>query len=398
MNKRLLVRLGTIIATGLLTLGLARPGYAASVNMYLSSPSTLVAKGHTLSVGVHVNSGDTAINAVQANLTYPSDKLDFVSIASSSAFPVESENNGGNGAIRIGRGVIGSVKDDQLIATITFKAKAVGTAEVNFATSSSATEPGNNKLVSASTTGSQYTITDEAATAQSGTSHDVTPPKITEVKVSDINYSSVKLTWKTSEPSQSEISYGSTEAYGITSVDTNFVTDHSMVLASEALAPATSYHFKITNKDTAGNIASSSDSTFITKGAVITVKVIGSSQQALKGATVTIDNTTQTTDKNGLTTFSNLSAGDHTVVATKDGKSSSATVNVSIPQNQPAYATLQLDVSPLNTLTVLLMVAALIVLALAIAKQLKKNKKPTSDASEPEPPAESRSHHKTKKS
>jgi len=376
MNKRLLVRLGTIIATGLLTLGLARPGYAASVNMYLTAPSTSVAKGHTLSVGVHVNSGSTAINAVQANLTYPTDKLDFVSIASSSAFPVESENNGGNGAIRIGRGVIGSVKDDQLIATITFKAKAVGTAEVNLATSSSATEPGNNKLVSASTTGSQYTITDEAATAQSGTSHDVTPPKITEIKVSDINYSSVKLTWKTSEPSQSEISYGSTEAYGITSVDTNFVTDHSMVLASEALAPATSYHFKITNKDTAGNIASSSDSTFTTKGAVITVKVIGSSKQVLKGATVTLDKSTSIkTDKNGLVTFSSLSAGDHTVVATKDGKSSSATVNVTIPQNQPTYATLQLDVSPLNTLTVLLIVAALVVLALAIAKQLKKNKK-----------------------
>jgi len=168
-----------------------------------------------------------------------------------------------------------------------------------------------------------------------------------------------------------------------------------MVLASEALAPATSYHFKITNKDTAGNIASSSDSTFTTKGAVITVKVIGSSQQALKGATVTLDKSTSIkTDKNGLVTFSSLSAGDHTVVATKDGKSSSATVNVTIPQNQPTYATLQLDVSPLNTLTVLLIVVALVVLALAIAKQLKKNKKPTPDASEPEPPAESRSHHK----
>ncbi|MDO8591373.1 MAG: cohesin domain-containing protein [bacterium] len=366
--------------------------------MYLSSPSSSVARDSTLTVGIHVNSGEAAINAVQANLSYSSDKLDFVSISPSLVFPVESENSGGNGVVHVGRGTFGSVKGDQLIANVTFKAKAAGLAEVNFAASSSATESSNNKVVSVSTAGSQYTVTDESSTAQSGTSHDVIPPKISDVKVVDINYKSLKLTWKTSEPSQSEISYGSTEAYGVAAVDTNFVTDHLVELASEALTPATSYHYKITNKDTAGNTTSTADQTFTTKGAVITLKVIGSNQQAVKGATVTVDNSiTQKTDKNGLATFSNLAAGDHTLVATKNGKSSTTTVSVTIPQNNPSYVSLQIDIRPLSPLKILLIVIVLAALALAITKQLKKNKKSTPGASEPEDPTEHQHHHKAKK-
>lgn len=398
VRQRFLFRLSISAIAGLLTLGLARSGYAASANMYLTTPSNSVAKGHTISVGVHINSGSTAINAVQANLSYSSDKFDFVSIAPSSVFPVESENSGGSGVVHIGRGTFNSVKGDQLIANVTLKAKAVGAAEVNFAAGSSATEAGNNKVVSVSTAGSQYTVTDGTSSSQSGASHDVTPPKITEVKVVDINYRNVRLTWKTSEPSQSEVSYGSTNAYGVTSVDSNFVTDHSMELASEALMPATTYHFKITNKDTAGNAASTSDQKFTTKGAVITVKVIGSSKQIVKGATVTIDNKSQKTDKNGLVTFSNLSAGDHSVVASKNGKTASAAVTLKVPQTGPSNLTLQLDVKPLNTLTVTLMVAVLIVLALVIFKQLKKGKKLLPEADKLEKPAEHKPHHKTKKS
>lgn len=396
MRTRFLTGLSAAIFAAILTLGLARPGFAAGANMYLSAPSSMVKSGQVLVVGVHINSGSDEINAVQANLSYSSDKLDFVSISPASTFPVESENSGGNGVVHIGRGIIGSVKGDQLIANVTLKAKAVGAAEVNFAAGSSATEAGNNKVVSVSTAGSKYTVTDGTSSGQSGVSHDVTPPKISDVKVADINYRSVKLTWKTSEPSQSEVSYGSTNAYGVTSVDTNYVTDHSMELASEALMPATTYHFKITNKDTAGNAASTSDQKFTTKGAVITVKVIGSSKQNLKGATVTIDNKSQETDKNGLATFSNLSAGSHSVVATKDGKSSSISVTTVIPQAVPASVTLQLDISPISMLTALFMVILLALLGLAIVKQLKKSKKaiPSSDTSKPEKPAERKHHHK----
>lgn len=397
MKRGLTVKLIIGAVVGLLSFGLARPGYAASANMYVTPPTSSVSKDHTLTVGIHINSGDTAINAVQANLSYSSDKFDFVGISPSSVFPAESENSGGNGVVHIGRGTFGSVKGDQLIANVTFKAKALGVAEVNFATGSSATEAGNNKVVTASTSGSRYTVTDGSSTGQSGNSRDVIPPKITNVKVADIDYNSVRLTWKTSEPAQSEISYGSNSAYGITAVDDNFVTDHSIILASEALVPATFYHYKITNKDTAGNVASTADQTFTTKGAVIIVKVIGSRDQAVRGAKVVVDNSVaHMTDKDGLVTFTNLSAGEHTVVAIKNGKSSSDTLSVSIPQNTPGYVVLQLDVSPLNPLTVLLMLIALVALAFVVSKQLKKNKK-TLPVGESEVLEQSKKHRKTKK-
>lgn len=374
VRRLLAVVLGISAVVATSTLGLGS-GYAASANMYLSAYSNTVSRDHTLAVGVRINSGSDNINAVQANLTYPTDKFDFVSIASSSAFPVESESNGGNGTIRIGRGVIGSVKGDQLIATITFKAKAVGAAAVSFTSGSSATESSNGKIVTITTAGAQYTITDSSALVGSGAAHDVIPPKITEVKVSDVNYSSVRLTWKTSEPAQSEVSYGSTTAYGITSVDSNFVTDHSMVISSDALMPATPYHFKITNKDTAGNVASSSDATFTTKGSVIVVRVIGSGKQALH-ASVTVDKlTSKKTDRKGYATFINLPAGTHKVVATSKDKTASADVVTTIPQDMPASLTLQLDISPVSMLTVLFMILLLALLATAIAKQLKKSKK-----------------------
>src|SRR3989344_6084151 len=99
VKKGLMEKLIIGAVAGLLSFGLARPGYAAGANMYVTPPTSSVAKGHTLTIGVHINSGDTAINAVQANLSYSSDKFDFVGISPSSVFPAESENSGGNGVV-----------------------------------------------------------------------------------------------------------------------------------------------------------------------------------------------------------------------------------------------------------------------------------------------------------
>src|SRR3989304_2418830 len=132
MKQRIVSKLALSVIAALLTLGFARPGYAVSANMYLSAPGSSVARGRTIAVAVHINSGDNKINAVQANLSYSSDKFDFISISPSSVFPAETENNGGSGGVHIGRGTFGSVKGNQPIATVTFKAKAGGKAEVHF--------------------------------------------------------------------------------------------------------------------------------------------------------------------------------------------------------------------------------------------------------------------------
>lgn len=343
--------------------------------MYLSAPSDTVARGHSIAVGVHVNSGDNGINAVQANLSYASDRFEFVSITPSSVFPVQTENSGGGGAVHISRGTFGSVKGDKLIATVTFKAKTVGTTEVNFTSSSSATQASDSNALSVSTSGAQYTVTDPSAPARTGSSNDTAAPKISDIRALNISYNSVKLGWTTSEPSQSEINFGSTTAYGISEVDSSFATDHSMTLSSEALMPATMYHFKITSKDTEGNTSSSSDKTFTTKGAVITVKVTGSSNQVLAGATVTVDKSnSQKTDQHGRTAFSNLPAGTHDITATFKGKTSKISVETVIPQNAPQSVVFKLDVKQASTLMAVVIAVILGAIALGAAKQIKNSK------------------------
>ncbi len=86
---------------------------------------------------------------------------------------------------------------------------------------------------------------------------DTTPPTISEVNVSNINESSSSATieWKTSEPATSQVEYGTTNTYGLTTpLDDELTTSHSVTLTG--LEPdATSYRFRIKSKDASGNEA-----------------------------------------------------------------------------------------------------------------------------------------------
>jgi hypothetical protein len=377
VKSNIKIKLSSIaVAISTLLIGLISPAisYAATANMYLTASSNSVAKNSNLDIGVRINSGDTSINAVQANLNYSSDKFDFVSITPASTFPIESENSGGNGSIHMGRGIIGSVKGDQLIATVTLKAKNTGTGDVKFAAGSSATESGSNKMVQVSTGDATYTIGEEQGSSSAGSANDKIAPKISNVKVSEVGYSTAKITWKTSEPARTEINYGTNKSYGITATDNNYVTDHSMTLASEALTAGTTYHFRITNRDTAGNASSTADSTFTTRGSSIIVTVVGKSDRPVKGALVTVDNSTsQKTDEDGKVIFSNLGGGKHTVVAQAHDKSAKVTATTSIPQFSPTNVKVKLDVNQISTFMALLIVIALAIIAVLLARQLKKS-------------------------
>jgi peroxiredoxin len=60
------------------------------------------------------------------------------------------------------------------------------------------------------------------------------------------------ITWKTDEPSTSQVNYGKTETYGSTTpLDTNLSTSHSVTLTG--LDPNTTYNFKVISADAAGN-------------------------------------------------------------------------------------------------------------------------------------------------
>lgn len=124
--------------------------------------SQSVGSSATFSVEVRANSGTTTVNAVQANINYPVDLLEVVGIDSStSRFTSEAQATYSGGQIMLARGVIGGISGDQLIAKVTFRAKAQnGTANLAIAPGTSLVSASTNQniLGSASTRGAVITI------------------------------------------------------------------------------------------------------------------------------------------------------------------------------------------------------------------------------------------------
>jgi Protein of unknown function (DUF4038)/Putative collagen-binding domain of a collagenase/Purple acid Phosphatase, N-terminal domain len=90
---------------------------------------------------------------------------------------------------------------------------------------------------------------------------DATPPAISGVAVSNLTTSSAVVNWITNEPSDGQVEYGLTTAYGLTTtLAPNLVTAHAVSLVG--LAANTTYHYRVRSKDAAGNLAISPDGTF----------------------------------------------------------------------------------------------------------------------------------------
>jgi hypothetical protein len=120
------------------------------------------------------------------------------------------------------------------------------------------------------------------------TTQDGTAPVITAVAASSITKSGAAITWTTNEPSDSQVDYGPTTAYGTsTAVASSLVTSHSTTLSG--LQEATLYHFRVRSRDTAGNLRISSDFTFTTKDVTApTVSITSPAAAAVLSSTVTV--------------------------------------------------------------------------------------------------------------
>ncbi|MGD0854435.1 MAG: redoxin domain-containing protein [Dehalococcoidia bacterium] len=98
---------------------------------------------------------------------------------------------------------------------------------------------------------------------------DTTPPKITGVMqtnmVSSSSTASLTITWTTDKPATSQVSYGTSAAYGTLQpmqADTTMLKSHDVIL--NGLPLQTTFHYKVISRDADGNEASSPDSTFVT--------------------------------------------------------------------------------------------------------------------------------------
>lgn len=104
-----------------------------------------------------------------------------------------------------------------------------------------------------------------APTSSGGGGGDVVPPVISGVSVINITSSTASVIWTTTETSDSAVYYGLTNVYGSgTASNADLVLSHQINLSG--LSADTTYHFRVSSKDTSNNIGYSSDYTFKTLG------------------------------------------------------------------------------------------------------------------------------------
>lgn len=153
----------------------------AAGSFYLSPASGSFGKGSTIRVGVGVNAGGDLVNAVQANISYPVDKLQFTGVSTSgSALSIFAEKYASGGVVRIAGGVSGQgFSGSKSIASINFKVLAdSGSGSLSFTGGSAALSSSNNQSIASGGGGATFNFTNQPAT--NGDSKDSQAIKITE--------------------------------------------------------------------------------------------------------------------------------------------------------------------------------------------------------------------------
>jgi len=88
-------------------------------------------------------------------------------------------------------------------------------------------------------------------------------PMISNVRTS-ANPTTATVTWTTDVPTDGQVQYGTTAAYGKASaLNSTLVTSHSVKLSG--LTRLTIYHYRVLSRNSAGTLAVSGDFTFTTK-------------------------------------------------------------------------------------------------------------------------------------
>jgi len=89
------------------------------------------------------------------------------------------------------------------------------------------------------------------------------PPQLSDIASSSVTSTTATITWQTNEPADTQVEYGPDPRYGFNSpLNTTRTTSHQVALSG--LSQGTLYHYRVKSRDAAGNLAVSSDFTFIT--------------------------------------------------------------------------------------------------------------------------------------
>jgi len=202
-------------------------------------------------VDVEVTNPDRATARLTGSFTYIAAPAPTISSVSPSSGP----STGGTSVTISGTGF-------QSGATVTFGGANATGVTVRSSTQIQAVTPSH----AAGTADVQVRNPDgQTATLLSGFTYydDTTPPTISNVAAVNVGSSAATIMWTTDERSDSQVEYGTTSAYGnSTLLDVSLVTSHSVTLTG--LSPSTLYHYRVRSRDAAGNLAVSGDFTFTT--------------------------------------------------------------------------------------------------------------------------------------
>lgn len=294
---------------------------AAGTRLYLAPGSAEMATSATLQVAIRVDSPDL-VNAVQANVSYPADKLELVGVDyTGSAFGVQAEETKSSGLVKIARGVNGgspSVTGDNLVATLTFRALVAGTANLSFATGSAvAKDDGTGTNILSSTSGSIVTIANPT-TGDGSATLSLAPPSSTVAQNSPVR---VEI-WEDS---------GSAP---VNAVQANLTYPASQIELASIDYTGSAFGVQAEETKTAGSIniarginGGSSPVTGAALVAILNFKATGTGTAAVNFATGSAV-VNATTNKNILTT---MNGGSYSITPAAD--TTAPTVSITAPLN-----------------------------------------------------------------
>lgn len=390
----MIFRLLSALSLAIVLIGVSyTPAMAGGAVLYLSPGSATVKAGSTLAVYIRVNSGSEPVNAVQANLTYPADRLEFKSISSAgSAFDISAEASGGGGSVRIARGSVNPVTGDKLVATVYFRVLASsGSGSIMFAGGSDVIRSTDNVSILAGKTGGTYYFQPVStgggsikrptplpgAPVPSGPSEPAPPPpprdtaapKVSNIRFTNVSPTGASIEWETDEPANSFAQYGLTDRYGLEVSDRTMKRQHKLSFSPDFMIPRTRYYVRIKSSDASGNAVTSQKLTFITAGYEVVASIVNQDNNPLKGALVTIGDQSGKTDASGKAVFKNIAPGKRMLSVTYRGQETSDIINVGPNKEgkiEPVQARLQMVVPVASLINQKLMLPGLALVAIGL--------------------------------
>ena len=91
---------------------------------------------------------------------------------------------------------------------------------------------------------------------------DTTPPTLAGVTIFSVTAASASVSWTSDERATSRVDFGETIAYGASAADPALTTAHSLTMTG--LKSGTTYHYRASSADGAGNVGAAADATFTT--------------------------------------------------------------------------------------------------------------------------------------